>query len=97
MPTAPILECKTGKKKLTLTQNIDKDNQEFVTRRYDKKDDSNFPVDNFPFSSINIPLAPLYGVYVPLLVRSARAYCSYQDFVDRAKLFTSKFIVTRLS
>ena len=30
---------------------------------YDKRDDLNFPIVNFPFISSNIPAAPAYGVY----------------------------------
>jgi len=31
---------------------------------YDKRDDFNFPIVNFPFICINIPAAPAYGVYL---------------------------------
>ena len=37
------------------------DNGKLVTRLYDKRDDYNFPIANFPFLSINIPSAPAYG------------------------------------
>ena len=33
------------------------DNGKLVTRHYDKRDDFNFPIINFPFLSSNIPLA----------------------------------------
>ena len=33
------------------------------TRRYDKRDDFNFPIVNFPFICSNIPAAPAYGVH----------------------------------
>ena len=33
------------------------------TKLYDKRDDFNFPIVNFPFISSNIPTAPAYGVY----------------------------------
>jgi len=33
------------------------------TKHYDKRDDFNFPIVNFPFISSNIPAAPAYGVY----------------------------------
>ena len=38
------------------------DNGKLVTRLYDKRDDFNFPIVNFPFLSKNIPFAPAYGV-----------------------------------
>jgi hypothetical protein len=34
------------------------------TKLYDKRDDFNFPIVNFPFISSNIPAAPAYGVYI---------------------------------
>ena len=40
------------------------DSGKLTTRLYDKWDDFNFPIVNFPFLSSNIPSAPAYGVYV---------------------------------
>ena len=34
------------------------------TKLYDKRDDFNFPIVNFPFLSSNIPASPAYGVYI---------------------------------
>jgi hypothetical protein len=36
----------------------------FRTKLYDKRDDFNFPIVNFPFICSNIPAAPAYGVYL---------------------------------
>jgi len=36
---------------------------------YDKRDDFNFPIVNFPFMCSNIPAAPAYGVYISELIR----------------------------
>ena len=47
------------------------DNGKPTTRLYDKRDDFNFPIVNFPFLSSNIPSAPAYGVYVSQLIRYA--------------------------
>jgi hypothetical protein len=38
------------------------------TKRYDKRDDFNFPIVNFPFVCNNIPAAPVYGVYISQLM-----------------------------
>ena len=38
------------------------------TKRYDKRDDFNFPIVNFPFLCSNIPEAPAYGVYISQLI-----------------------------
>ena len=37
-------------------------------KRYDKGDDFNFPIVNFPFICGNIPAAPTYEVYIPQLI-----------------------------
>ena len=34
------------------------------TKLYDKRNDFNFPIVNFPFICSNIPAAPAYGVYI---------------------------------
>jgi hypothetical protein len=34
------------------------------TQLYDKRDDFNFSIVNFPFICSNIPTAPAYGVYI---------------------------------
>ena len=39
------------------------------TKHYDKRDDFNFPIVNFPFICSNIRAAPAYGVYISQLIR----------------------------
>ena len=53
------------------------------TKLYDKRDDFNFTIVNFPFICSNIPAAPAYGVYISQLIRYSKACGSYQDFLDR--------------
>ena len=48
------------------------------TKLYDKRDDFNFPIVNFPCICSNIPAAPAYGVYISQLIRDSRACGSYQ-------------------
>ena len=67
------------------------DNGKLTTRLYDKRDDFNFPIVNFPFLSSNIPSAPVYGVYVSQLIRYARA-CPNQYFMERGKVLTSTLL-----
>ena len=59
---------------------------------YDKRDDFNFPIVNFPFLSSNIPASPAYGVYVSQLIRYARASSEYRSFLHRGKLLTNKLL-----
>jgi hypothetical protein len=40
---------------------------------YDKRDDFNFKIINFPNMCSNIPASPAYGVYISQLIRYARA------------------------
>ena len=62
------------------------------TKLYDKRDDFNFPIVNFPFICSNIPAAPAYRVYISQLIRYSRACGSYQDFLDRGMLLTRKLL-----
>ena len=38
------------------------------TKLYDKRDDFNFPIVNFPFICSNIPATSAYGVYISQLI-----------------------------
>ena len=59
-------------------------------RLYDKRDDFNFSIVNFPFLCGNIPQSPAYGVYISQLIRYARASSLYSDFLFRSQQLTSK-------
>ena len=56
---------------LDILLNIDSDGR-LTTTLYDKRDDFNFAIVNFPFLCSNVPLSPAYGVYVSQLIRYAR-------------------------
>ena len=61
-------------KYLDLTFMIDSGGK-LSTRIYDKRDDFDFHIVNFPFLSSNILLGPSYGVYISQLIRYAQ-FCS---------------------
>ena len=65
------------------------------TKLYDKRDDLNFPIVNFPFICSNLPAAPAYEVYISQLIRYSRACGSYQDFLDWGLLLTRKLLNQR--
>ena len=76
---------------LDLRLEIDNDSN-LSTRLYDKRDDFNFSIVNFPFLSSNIPMSPAYGVFVSQLIRYSRASCKYEDFVYRSAQLVSKLL-----
>ena len=61
---------------------------------YDKRDDFNFDIVNFPFLCSNILQSPAYGVFVSQLIRYARASTLYDDFIMRShELLTSNLLM----
>ena len=66
------------------------DENKLSTKLYDKRDDFNFPIVNFPFICSNIPTSPAYGVFVSQLVRYARACTMYKDFIERSSRLGSR-------
>jgi hypothetical protein len=65
------------------------------TKLYDKRNDFNFPIVNFPFICSNIPAAPAYRVYLSQMIQYSRVCGSYQDFRDRGLLLTRKLLNQR--
>ena len=52
---------------------IIRSNNRLYSKPYDKHDDFNFHIVNFPFLSSNIPSSPSYGVYISQPIRYACA------------------------
>ena len=44
---------------------------------YDKRDDFNFEIVNFPFLDGDVPRSPSYGVYISQLIRFARVQSNF--------------------
>jgi hypothetical protein len=61
------------------------------TRLYDKIDDFNVAIINFPHS--NKPTAPVYGVYISQLVRYASACNLYSDFLQCLRIPITKLLI----
>ena len=87
MPQRPIY----GLIYLDLLLSIGRDGQ-LHTSIYDKRDDFNVHITNFPFLSSNIPSSPAYGVFISQLIRYARACSSYECFILRARRLSSKLL-----
>jgi hypothetical protein len=58
------------------------DSVQISTKIYDKQDDFNFKIINFPNMCSNIPVSPAYGVYILQLIRYARASSNYSEFAN---------------
>ena len=84
-------ESNTSASYLDLLLSIGRDGQ-LRTSLYDKRDDFNFHITNFPFLSSNIPSSPAYGVFISQLIRYARACSSYECFILRAMRLSNKFL-----
>ena len=76
---------------LDLLLSIVRDGQ-LHTSIYDKCDDFNFHITNFPFLSSNFLTSPAYGVFILQLIRYARAWSSYGCFILRATRLSNKLL-----
>ena len=59
---------------------------------FDKRDDFDFDIVNFPFLDGDIPSSTSYGVYISQLVRFARVSSHVDDFNTRNKVLTANFL-----
>ena len=57
---------------------------------YDKRDDFDFEIVNFPFLDGDLPRKPSYGVYISQLIRFARVSSHVDDFNTCNKVLTSQ-------
>ena len=62
------------------------------TKIYDKRDDFDFEIVNFPFLDGDVPRSTSYGVYISQLIRFARASSYVADFNTCNKLLTQKLL-----
>ena len=65
----------------------------FVSSKiYDKRDDFDFDIVNFPFLNGDVQRRPSYGVYISQLIRFARVCSHIDDFNTRNKCLTAKLL-----
>ena len=62
------------------------------TKIYDKRDDFNFSIVNYPHLDGDVPRSTSYGVYISQLIRFARACSSVDDFNNRNRVITEKLL-----
>ena len=58
------------------------------TKIYDKRDDFDFEIVNFPFLDGDVPRSTSYGVYISQIIRFARESSYIIDFNTHNKLLT---------
>ena len=62
------------------------------TKIYDKRDDFNFDIVNFPFLDGDVPRSASYGVYISKLIRFARVSSHVDGFNTRNYVLTAKLL-----
>ena len=65
----------------------------FVSSKiYDKRDDFDFDIVNFPFLDGDVPRRASYGVYISQVIRFARVCNRAADFNARNKSLTARLL-----
>ena len=77
---------------LFLDLNLSITNGKISSKIYDKWDDFNFEIVNFPFLDGNVPRSPSYGVYISKLIRFARVCSNVDVFNTRNVFLTAKLL-----
>ena len=65
---------------------------DIVSTIYDKRDDFDFEIVNFPFLDGDVPRSTSYVFYISQLIRFARASSHVADFNTRNKFLTQKLL-----
>ena len=74
-----------------LVLNLSITNGIVYSKIYDKRDDFNFEIVNFPFDG-DVPRSPSYGIYISQLIRFARVCSNVADFNNRNLFLTAKLL-----
>ena len=75
-----------------LDLNLSIHNNTISTKIYDKRDDFDFDIVNFPFLDGDVPRRRSYGVYISQLIRFAKASSHVNDLNNRNKFLTAKLL-----
>ena len=62
------------------------------TKIYDKRDDFDFDIVNFPFLDGDVPCLTSYGVYISQLIGFARVASHVVDFNTHNNVLTAKLL-----
>ena len=66
--------------------------QTITTKLYDKRNDFNFTVNNFPIMSSNILFDRTHGIIISQLLRYSKVCLKYDDFINVARILVNKLI-----
>ena len=75
-----------------LVLNLSLTNDIVSSKIYDKQDDFNFEIVQFPFRDGDVPRSHSYGVYISQLIRFARMCSNVDDFNNRYLFLTAKLL-----
>ena len=67
-------------------------NRFILSKIYDKRDDFDFDIVNFPFLDGDVPRSTAYRIYISQLIRFARVSSHVADFNARNKSLTAKLL-----
>ena len=65
-----------------------------IQKIYDKWDDFDFDIVNFPVLDGDVPRRPSYGVYISQLIRFARTYTHVNDFNNHCQTAFARLSVS---
>jgi hypothetical protein len=85
-------ESSTSASYFDVLLNIDA-GEKLLTQLYDNPDDFNFAIFNFPYICSNIPLSPVYGVYIYMYISTDSIW---KDMLYIRSNFESGFLQSRL-
>ena len=77
---------------MTLTGFLSVANGIVSSKIYEKRDDFNFEIVNFPFLDGDVPRSPSYGVYISKFIRFARVCSNVDDFNNKNLFLTAKLL-----
>ena len=80
--------CYRSKNMSTIERHL----QQCINRIYNKRDDFDFDIVNFPFLDGDGPCSAVYGVYSSQLIRFARGSSHVDDFNTRNKVLTTTLL-----
>ena len=64
----------------------------FIFRLFDKRNEFNFNVINYPYACGDVPKAPTHGIFVSQLIRFCNMNSSLKNYFDNCKKLYAKLV-----